>query len=192
MIPVLIQGLPLHTWRSNQSTEATRSSFKAERFLPVFDIETAKAFRQLINYCFHRGNHNKWFVSCCLTKISAGTANGKSNLRLFPAGMNRGKYLTKKKKKKVRLFREDVAQNSWKPNKSRFHFCRYCAFMTDHAGLILQRCAANLHASTNTYGDLVLAGLLWEAIGGRNDQTQLQLLIWPKMNQDQNVCSFKV
>lgn len=74
-LPVFGQGLPLHTWRSNQNMDAngaSRSSFKAERSPSGFDIETAKAFRQLINYCFHRGNHNKWFVSCCLTKSPQG------------------------------------------------------------------------------------------------------------------------
>lgn len=123
-LPVFSQGLPLHTWRSNQNMEAngaSRSSFKAEWFPSVFDIETAKAFRHLINYCFHRGNHNKWFVSCCLTEITTGTVNGKSNLHLLPAGMNCGKYLIKRYSKATER-RDNVAQNSWKPKQFLFWF----------------------------------------------------------------------
>ena len=70
---------------------ASRSSFKAEWFPSVFDIETTKAFRLLINYCFHRGNHNKWFVSWCLTKITTGKVNGTSNLHSLPTEMDYGK-----------------------------------------------------------------------------------------------------
>lgn len=56
---------------------ASRSSFKAEWFPSGFDIETDEAFRLLINYCFHRGNHNKWFANWRLTKITSGKVNLK-------------------------------------------------------------------------------------------------------------------
>lgn len=82
--------------KTRRQMEQVGPSFKAEWFPSVFDIETGEAFRQLTNYCFHRGNHNKWFVSCCLTKITTGTVNGKSNLHLLPTGMNCEKQLIKR------------------------------------------------------------------------------------------------
>lgn len=75
-LPVFGQELALFTHGEIIKTSgARRFSFKAEWCPSVFDIESTKAFRLLINYCFHRGNYNKWFVSCCLTKNTTGTVN---------------------------------------------------------------------------------------------------------------------
>lgn len=89
IFPVFIEDLPLHTWGSNQSAHSngsSRPSFKVDWFPPVLNIKIVKTFRQLINYCFDRGQRKTLFKSCRPSKRgkktkSVGTVKGKSYLR---------------------------------------------------------------------------------------------------------------
>lgn len=98
-----------------KTSGASSASFKAKWLPSVFDIERAKAFRLLINYCFHGGNHNKWFVRC-LTKNHHGDSKQKIEstftscwvvLRKIPHG-------------KVRLLRNE---NMYKSAPSQILLC---------------------------------------------------------------------
>lgn len=80
IFPVFIEDRPLHTWGSNQSAHSkgsSRPSFKVDWFPPVLDIKIVKTFRQLIDYCFDRGQRKTLFKSCC---PSTGDGGGQSLL----------------------------------------------------------------------------------------------------------------
>lgn len=85
-------GEVIKTWRQMEQV-----GLPSKQWFPFcFWHWDSQTFRQLINYCFDKGNQKKIIVSCCLRKFTTGTVNGKSNLHLHPARMNCGKYLIKK------------------------------------------------------------------------------------------------
>lgn len=109
-------GKLLHTWRSNQNMNvkgASSSSFKAEWYLHVFDIETIKGFQQLSDYCFHREHHNKSFSSSCwiLKKRSQRVGDWK-NIPTFASCWDelRKKFTPQQKTKKVTFW---LLQGLW-------------------------------------------------------------------------------
>ena len=178
-----------------KSNGASLSSLKAVWFPSVFDIVTAKAFRLLINNCFHRGNHNKLFVSCCLKKHQRD-----SKWKILSTFASCCVKLWKIPHKNVKLLRENkvrqkASEDSY--NNRKIMDCELidgkCVGWCHHEGI--QDLIEVIYASNLLLWKVIILITVWFWLAcfqkllrtvrwQKSPQTHFWLLIWPRMIQN--------